>query len=277
MAFRADIALVWVEGPDAARFLQGMLTSEVQSLAIGAAQPSLLLSAKGRIQGQLSVLRDGEEAFTLALPALFAEHIVAGLAEHLVSEDAEIIGPEPVGAVLIAATDARPDGVGDLVIESDIPDAWLVIGADTDAILAACGAPEGSPEALDLIRVMAGVPRLGVDFAVDQTLVQEAGLAPLVSFTKGCYLGQETVARLEHRGHANRQLRGLRLTSVAAPGADITRGGAVVGALTTVASSDQFGPVGLALIRHEVEPGATVRVGGSAAEVTTLPFVADLL
>ena len=253
-----------------------MLTSDVQALTVGEGQPSLLLSAKGRIQGQLSVLREGDEAFTLVVPASRADHVVADLSEHLVSEEAELIGPEPVSGILIVATPERPRGIGDLVVPSDIPDGWLVVGNDVDVLLAAIEMPTAPPETLDLIRVISGVPRIGVDFAVDHALVQETGLEGLVSFTKGCYLGQETVARLEHRGHANRQLRALKLSDPVTAGAVVTSEGEPVGELTTVATSERLGVIGLALIRHEVEVGATVQIGGSAAEVTTLPLVTEL-
>jgi tRNA-modifying protein YgfZ len=131
------------------------------------------------------------------------------------------------------------------------------------------------PEAVaEIVRVESGRPRYGVDLD-DGVIPQEAGLNQrAVSFTKGCYVGQETVARLFYRGKPNRQLRGLRLSAEAAPGDELRLGDKVVGKLGTVAVSPIRGPIALAIVRREAEPGATVAVGadGAPAEVVALPF-----
>jgi folate-binding Fe-S cluster repair protein YgfZ len=96
-----------------------------------------------------------------------------------------------------------------------------------------------------------------------------------VSFTKGCYVGQETVARLFYRGKPNRHLRGLRLSAPVAAGAPLRLGEREVGRLGSVASSPVHGPIALALVRREAEPGTTLAVGDDGAETATvvdLPF-----
>jgi len=94
-----------------------------------------------------------------------------------------------------------------------------------------------------------------------------------VSFTKGCYVGQETVARLHYRGKPNRHLRGLRLSEVAPTGDELTYDGRTVGRLGSVAVSPRFGPIGLALVRREAPVGSVVAVGdGAQGEVVELPF-----
>ncbi|MGZ4326344.1 MAG: CAF17-like 4Fe-4S cluster assembly/insertion protein YgfZ, partial [Solirubrobacteraceae bacterium] len=114
----------------------------------------------------------------------------------------------------------------------------------------------------------------GVD--LDDTVIpQEAGLNErAVSFTKGCYVGQETVARLHYRGKPNRHLRGLRLSDAASPRDELTFDGRPVGKLTSVALSPRFGAIGLALVRREAPVGSAVAVGDSSvqAEVVELPF-----
>jgi folate-binding Fe-S cluster repair protein YgfZ len=103
----------------------------------------------------------------------------------------------------------------------------------------------------------------------------EAGIVEqAVSFTKGCYIGQETVARLHYKGKPNRHLRGLRLSAPAPPGAALRLGEKEVGTLGSAAVSPALGPVGLAILRREAEPGTTVAVGedGVTAEVVALPF-----
>jgi folate-binding protein YgfZ len=124
------------------------------------------------------------------------------------------------------------------------------------------------------VRVERGRPRYGVD--LDDTVIpQEAGLNDrAVSFTKGCYVGQETVARLFYRGKPNRQLRGLRLSLPAASGTEIDFGGRSVGRLGSVAESPSLGVIALALVRREAPPGSHVVVGPDEikAVVVELPF-----
>jgi folate-binding protein YgfZ len=131
-----------------------------------------------------------------------------------------------------------------------------------------------SEEAAECVRIESGRPRFLHDVGTD-TIPQEAGLNErAVSFTKGCYVGQETVARLHWKGKPNRHLRGLRLSAPASTGDQLYLGERVVGQLGSFARSPHHGPIALALVRREAEPGTTVLVGDSAAtaEVVELPF-----
>jgi tRNA-modifying protein YgfZ len=124
------------------------------------------------------------------------------------------------------------------------------------------------------VRVERGRPRYGVDID-ESTIPQEAALNErAVSFTKGCYVGQETVARLFYRGKPNRHLRGLRLSEDVPAGATLLLGERPVGNLGSAVHSPPLGSIGLALIRREAEPGATLSVGehGASATVIELPF-----
>jgi folate-binding protein YgfZ len=161
----------------------------------------------------------------------------------------------------------RTDVGLDALFESSAMDA--VRSALTDA-----GAVETSKEAAEIVRVERGRPRYGIDLD-ENTIPQEAGLNErAVSFTKGCYVGQETVARLHYRGKPNRHLRGLRLSEPIEPGAELHLGERSIGHLRSSALSPTFGPIGLALVRREAEPGMTVDVGkhGAHAVVCELPF-----
>jgi tRNA-modifying protein YgfZ len=132
------------------------------------------------------------------------------------------------------------------------------------------GAQPVSEQAAEIVRVERGRPRYGLDMD-DTTIPQEAGLNErAVNFTKGCYVGQETVARLHYRGKPNRHLRALRLSACASPGDELRLGERTVGRLSSVALSPALGPIALALVRREAEPGAMVSVGdrGITAEVT---------
>jgi folate-binding Fe-S cluster repair protein YgfZ len=102
---------------------------------------------------------------------------------------------------------------------------------------------------------------------------QEAGLNErAVSFTKGCYVGQETVARLHYRGKPNRHLRGLRLSAPVEPGTPVVAGEREVGRIGSAAVSPRLGPIALAILRREAQPGSTVTIGDATAEVVELPF-----
>ncbi len=140
--------------------------------------------------------------------------------------------------------------------------------------LQATGALSVSEAAAEIVRVEHGRPRYGIDLD-ESTIPQEAGLNQrAVSFTKGCYVGQETVARLYYKGKPNRHLRALRLSELSKPGAALALGERSVGSLGSSVLSPKLGPIGLALVRREAEPGATVAVGnqGASAVVVELPF-----
>ena len=153
----------------------------------------------------------------------------------------------------------------------------LCDAADAEAVRAALldvGARAVGEQAAEIVRVERGRPRYGVELD-DSTIPQEAGLNErAVSFTKGCYVGQETVARLHYRGKPNRHLRGLRLSEPAVPGEELRLGERAVGRLGSAVLSPALGPIGLALVRREALPGDTVAVGehGVSAEVVQLPF-----
>jgi folate-binding protein YgfZ len=135
--------------------------------------------------------------------------------------------------------------------------------------------PEVSDDAVECRRIESGRPRLGLDMDGD-TIPQEAGINErAVSFTKGCYVGQETVARLHYKGRPNRHLRGLRLTAPAARGDEILFGDKTVGRLGSVCESPRLGPIGLALVRREAAPGDEVLVAGVPATLVELPFTGD--
>jgi folate-binding protein YgfZ len=165
--------------------------------------------------------------------------------------------------VRLVATDAGVD------VLCDAEATGAVAAALRDA-----GAADVPEDVAEIVRVERGRPRYGLDLD-DATIPQEAGLNErAVSFTKGCYVGQETVARLFYKGKPNRHLRGLRLSGPAAHGDELVLGEKTVGKVGSAVVSPVHGPIALALVRREAEPGATVRVGddGITAVVAELPF-----
>lgn len=278
-AVRGRAALIWVEGPDAAGFLHGLLSNDVAGLAPGGACRALLLDAKGHLQADLRVRRDGDDAFTLVLDPEGAGQVAATLDRYHFSEDLDLLGPEEVEVVTVAGAPEGAARSAELAVPATLPGAVDLVVPDAAAAIARLGLPEAPAEALEMARIAAGVPRVGIDTG-PTTLVQEAGLEDAaVSFDKGCYLGQETVARAQFRGRVNRVLRGLSLAEPPPPaGARVLRDGREVGRLTSRTVTPDLGAIGLAVLRREAAPGSRVEVemdrGGAPAPATVveLPF-----
>jgi folate-binding protein YgfZ len=282
-------------GPEAKAFLNGQVSNEIEELEPGTGCYAALLTPKGKMLADLRVLDLGPPTHELlllcersALQALFD-----ALRRFNVGFDAELhkrtlqrgllslIGPkagELVGAAVPAAEHANVRAEIGVLIRTDVGIDVLCDSEDTDRVRAAlldAGAVEIDEAAADVLRVERGRPRYGVDLD-DSVIPQEAGLNErAVSFTKGCYVGQETVARLHYRGKPNRHLRGLRLGEQVQPGTELRLGEREVGRLTSVAASPRFGAVGLALVRREAQPGDVLDAGGVAAEVVELPFAQE--
>jgi tRNA-modifying protein YgfZ len=283
-------------GSQAKVFLQGQVTNDVEALAPGGGCYAALLSPKGKMLGDLRILDAGDELLLDtergALQAIFnvIHHARIGFDAALHKRTLQrgllsLVGPQ---ARRVAGPDAEPlpdeehahtgvtvDGIAARAIVTDLGLDLLCDAEDTEALAAALTARgavvvvEGAVEAL---RVEHGRPRYGIDLD-DATIPQEAGLNErAVSFTKGCYVGQETVARLHYKGKPNRHLRGLRLSEPVAPGTELTLGEKAVGRVGSVVRSPALGPIGLALVRREAEPGAVVSAGTANAEVVELPF-----
>ncbi len=289
--------VVWVRGPDAVSFLDGLLSQSLGSMVPGDVAPSLLLSPQGKLRAPHTALR-GEGEVGLVTDAGVGDVAAGDLSrfkirvevtiEHETRPAITVIGPH--SAAVVRETAGIDPGEGwqrqDEVVVAAVPfrhvdlGRFVVLGVDGDR-LAGAGAVRAGWAAGDAVRIEAGEPVMGVD--IDEgTIPQEAGLvAGAVDFTKGCYLGQELVARIDSRGHVNRHLRGVVMTSnvIPPPGAEILAEERVVGAVTSVAESLEVrAPVALALVRREIEPGAPVTLrweGGTVgAEVQTLPLAA---
>jgi len=163
-------------------------------------------------------------------------------------------------------------GADVVAVRTDVGIDLFFPAAVKAAVRAALEFPDASEAEAEVVRVEHGRPRYGVD--LDDTVIpQEAGLnARAVSFTKGCYVGQETVARLYYRGKPNRRLLGLRLSEPVEPGTELKLGEKVVGKLGSVVVSPDHGPIALALVRREAKPGDTVDLAGSTALIVDVPF-----
>jgi tRNA-modifying protein YgfZ len=293
---REGRGLLIVGGAEAAEYLQGQLTNDIEAIEPGEGAYAALLDRKGHMQADMRVLRPGEgpelwldlEPEGLAAASRHLQMYKIGREVEVTDADTEhallsLIGPR---AVEVAGSAPLPElsceavtvgGAGCLAVGTAAGvDLFVPAGERErarDALLAA-GAVEVSAEAAEILRIESGRPRFGAEMGTE-TMPAEAGIVEgAVSFTKGCYIGQETVARLHYKGKPNRHLRGLRFSAPAVPGAPIRVGEKEVGTVGSAAVSPALGPVGLAILRREAEPGATVAVGedGVTAEVVALPF-----
>jgi folate-binding protein YgfZ len=299
---------VLVDGPDGLSFLNSLLSQDIAALADGQGTHALLLQPQGKLDTDLRLLRVGDAAW-LDCEVGRGEGLAASLRRFKIRIKAEVEdrtgdwgcltlrGPEVAARVEAAGGPALPGeahghvawapgtgaGAGAVrLVRADWPGgppgADLVgpVGDLSDIwnALAAAGFTLAGLSAYEAARVRAGVPRQGLDID-EKTIPQEAFLeVDAVSFTKGCFLGQELVCRIDSRGHVNRLLRGLRIDpagidTTPPAGAGIVVGDKEVGALTTVARSEG-GVVALGYVRREVEVPADVLIrwdGGEAPAV----------
>ena len=236
-----------VAGPDARDYLQRMVSNDVDALGVGDACPALLLTPKARVIAPVVVWRRGDEDFLLLTEPGLGEVVRALLVRMRLRARCEIEPEEHASALVFG-------GEG---IATDLPGAVEVLDAGLEPTLA--------PEELELRRIEAGVPRWGREID-DRILPAEAGLdATHVSFTKGCYPGQEPVARLHHRGHPNRGLRVLELGDVPEPDAELVHDGRPVGRVTSAARRPDGTVVALAYVRVEVPEDAGLELAHAEA------------
>ncbi len=304
---RSERGKLALSGPDAKSFLAGQVTNDIEALKPGEGCYAAFLTHKGKMLGDMRVLDTGEELLLdterVALQALFdmIRRFKIGYEVELHKRTLEcallsLVGPasrevamraaahEALAPVDITPPDrehahmpATSAGREVRLIATDAAGIDVLCdAADREAVseaLIAAGAQPVSEAAAEIVRVERGRPRYGID--LDNTVIpQEAALNErAVSFTKGCYVGQETVARLHYKGKPNRHLRGLRLSAPAAPGEELRLGERIVGHLGSSVLSPTLGSIALALVRREAEPGASVTVSTQGtAEVVDLPF-----
>ena len=231
---------VAARGPDAADYLQRMLSNDVETLAVGETCDALLLTAKARVIAALRVLRRGKDDFLLLTEPGLGEAVLTTLARTRFAAKVAIAAEEHRNTIVFGEAEGLPThDYGDPAVEV------------LDAVV------EGEPlsaEELELLRIEAGTPAWGREID-DRILPAEAGLdGTHVSFTKGCYPGQEPIARLRYRGHANRQLRRLALGGPELPAADLElrHDGKAVGRVTSAARRADGSIAALGFIRTEV-------------------------
>ena len=279
-----------VAGPDAITFLHGQLSQDVAPLAVGGSAWSLLLQPQGKVDALLRLTRTEDDEVVLDVDGGFGEAVQARLERFKLRVKADIDALDwTCVAVRGPQTPFSSDAPGESpagTLENGwvLPIAWPgVEGVDLlgDGLAVPDGVRTCSLDAYEALRIEAGWPAMGRELT-EATIPAEAGIVDAsVSFTKGCYTGQELVARIDSRGgNVPRRLRGVVLAANVVPpvGAAVVAGDKEVGALTSVAESmARRAPVALAYVGRAVEPPADVVVrwdGGEApARVEELPLV----
>jgi folate-binding protein YgfZ len=285
-ALREDVGLVdlprdvlRVEGRDAAAFLQGQVSQDLDALAgpIGSSADALLLQPAGKVDALVRVTRWTEGAFLVDVDAGWGEQVQARLRRFLLRMDVAI-EPLPWRCVALRGPRAHEVDTGALGLTADWP-GWPGVDLLGDPPPRPDGIPEATAAEYEAARIEAGVPRMGAELD-ERTIPAEAGVVERsVSFTKGCFVGQELVARIDSRGgNVPRHLRGLVVEGgeVPPPGATVVAGDREVGAVTSAARSPARGPVALAYLGRAVEVPAAVVVrwdgAEAAAEARALPL-----
>jgi aminomethyltransferase len=302
LGWRAKIA---VTGKDRVRWLNGMITNNVRDLRVGRGVYNFVLTPQGRIQGDLYVYNKGDHLIVGTAQSQ-AENLLKLLGRYIIMDDVQLtdIGEKPTAIGVqgpnsretlekagIAVPQLEPMQLEDItwrdiglsitrMADQNFETYELWVSAENapavwNALLEAGATPVGT-EALETFRVFAGIPKFGTDIR-DKELPQETGQMQALSFTKGCYIGQEIVERIRARGNVHRTFTGFMVEN-GAPGAGskIERDGKEVGEVTSVraipvAEGEKL--VALGYIRKEAaEPGTQVTIDGSPASVTTLPF-----
>lgn len=284
--------IVWVDGADAVQFLDGQVSQDVAAMTAGSTARSLLLEPKGKLVALPWLLR-GDERVGLVVGAGLGAGVVDHLEQFKFRVDVRLsLDPGPTtevwGRDVSRAAGAagledgtgwmRRSGITTALLDANPLSRFVIAGMSSDAV-AALGLLAAGRVAADSVRVEAGEPVMGID--VDgSTIPQESGLvAETVSFTKGCFVGQELVARINSRGRVNRRLVGIALSEnvVPPPGAEVVVGDTVVGALSTVGESLVLrAPVAMAMAKREVAAGDDVAIrwdsGVAAGRVRDLPL-----
>jgi folate-binding protein YgfZ len=243
---RRPRAFVRVSGPEGADYLQRMVSNDVEAVAVGHACDALLLTPKARVIATLRIWRRGEGDFLLLTEPELGDAVLGELRRMRFAAKCEIEPEEHTSTLVFSGEDGIPNHE---------------YGRPAREVLDAELSPTIDQEELERMRIEAGTPRYGHELD-DRALPAEAGLEDThISFTKGCYPGQEPIARLHYRGHVNRRLRVLEVES-AAPGDEITYGEKSVGRVTSAVPG-----LALAYVRTEVPDDAELSVAGAPARL----------
>ena len=273
-----------VTGSEAVQFLNGLITNDIKNATESSWQPAVFPTVQGRLIGAVRILRL-ESGFLIDTEAASHEAVLKTISRFTLAGDFKVsdVSSEmallsvqgrsagevikAVNANVIPATHTGEAGF-DLLLNTD------EAGSITEKLVAA-GATPVTPEVFETLRIEAGIPRHGQDMD-ESNVVLEANLDDAISYTKGCYLGQEIIIRIKHRGHVAKKLTGLTFTDAVENGATIaSEDGKEIGRVTSATYSPKLEtPIALGYVRYEyLAPGTPVKAGDVSGKVIDLPFV----
>jgi folate-binding protein YgfZ len=295
-----DRAVIAVSGPLRQKFLHNILSNDVQSRAAGQGTRAAVMGVKGHLLAFLRVLVDKDEILlevaggrAAAVEGLLVHYRVAAPVRFRRPDDAVVgivgaraadilrdaglavpdLAPESHAIATAGGVDVRVARAGDLPAGGFVLHVPAAARETLVASLAGAGAVPLTPTVVDVLRIEDGRPWFGPDVSEENLLHETTLVREYHSPTKGCYVGQEVIARLEARGgNVNKLLRGLRLGAAGAAGDLILAGGKEVGRITSAGVSPELGPIAMGYVhRSAAEPGTAVEVGSSPATVARLP------
>lgn len=268
-------SVVLVEGVDAEKFLQNLLSQELRGMVVGEARKALFLTPKARVIADPRVTLLDEGRYLLDLDPVGVDALVSGLTRYRLGAKVAIDATTEWSLISLIGPDAETiatDGVRIVGLLGELPRVDVLVATDqreaTVAAAIAAGATPVELAAIEALRIEAGAVRLGHD--VDERwMPAEVDLVETtVSFEKGCFIGQEPVTRLHRRGHANRGPRRLSLDAAVEPGTTLELDGKDVGVITSVAADPWFTePRAIGIVRVDVPAGAAL-VAGTATATT---------
>lgn len=294
------IGILRIEGADALKWLHKIATADIEHLQTGQGARSALLDAKGHFVADFAILRDGPVLGAFVDPPVL-ESLLNAFRRYIIREKVTVTDvTDRWRCVTLIGTQAAL--LVEQLLETRVPeqmynwvwghrdeiaarvvraararvptfDVMIPVGGIVDLREALREGTQIPAEILETLRIEAGLPRWGVDFDAS-TLALEIPDVMQIRVDQGCYVGQEVVARIVHRGHVNRHLRGLKIQGDTLPprGQSIQFDGIEVGEVTSSARSPMLGNIALGYVRRQVDVGALVKLNGSTARVIELPF-----
>lgn len=270
-----------VTGSEVVMFLNGLITNDIKSLGENEWMPAVFPNVQGRLIGAVRILRK-DSWYLIDTDAVSHEAVLKTISRFTLAGDFKVADVTSELALLTV----QGKRAGEVIKNTDLPavrathtgeDGFDLIVEDGGLVkqkLIAAGAQVVSPETFEVLRIEAGIPRHGID--MDETnVVLETNLDDAISYTKGCYLGQEIIVRIKHRGHVAKKLTGLKFDNPIEVGPIQSADGKEIGRITSTTYSPKLeSTIALGYVRYEYLPaGTVVKVGDVAGRVVDLPFV----
>jgi folate-binding protein YgfZ len=270
-----DRRLLRFSGADVLRFLQGVLSADVAAVKVGHAAPAALLTVKGKTIAEALILREADDAVALAIPAELADAVAGLLERHIIMDDVTVT-PDPEARFALAwpESGAASAGVRSFVTHHPAP-GTLLVGRTEELAAALAGRTQADANAWHLHRIAAAAPAWGHEITAD-VFPPEVGFVAAVSYDKGCFMGQEPLARIHARGQVNRVMVQVKASAEPAGIVGLAAPERPEAGRWTTWARGPHGVVGLAIVHRScATPGKALTAGDIAVEVGSGPLGDD--